>query len=123
MPQEPDKDGRIIVSKKINAEEWARTVRNCRKLPGRVTLDKYSEGALKRENDWRENATLAESTGWQKMLLVCEDLESALERLEERDAEDKHKDKLIETLTLKLEKMGYEKKVQEKVDTDIYASD
>ena len=85
MPQEPDKDGRIVVSKKINAEEWGRSVDNCKKLPGKVTLDNYVESALKMKNDYLENESPAvEIKGQSKMKELAEDLIQTANDLEEQ---------------------------------------
>ncbi len=113
MPQEPDKDGRIIVSKKITVGEWERAVKNCRSLPGRVRLDKYVENAIKRENDWRENKSPAvEIKGVSKMKELAEDVIQMANDLEEQKT---YISNLERSVTMLQGELKLQKKVEEKV--------
>ena len=86
MPQQPDKDGRVVVSKKINAVEWDRTVGNCRALPGRVTLDVYVEEALAMKNDYTEsNPADVDMKSRSKIIDLVEDLAEKVDKLVEQD--------------------------------------
>ena len=83
MPQEPDETGRIVVSKKVSALEWERTVKNCKKLSGKVPLDKYVNDALKMRNDYLENESPdMQIQGRSKMKELAEDLEKILKDFE-----------------------------------------
>jgi hypothetical protein len=99
MPQQPDKNGKIQVSNKMDAVEHGRSLANCKKLPGKVKMIEYNETAHKRYNDYLENETPEITTNtWKKMKLVCDDLERALTELDGLKAEMERKDTIIERL-------------------------
>ncbi len=106
--QEPDKDGRIIVSKKISAEEWKRTITICAGLP--IKMDEYVETAIKAKNDHHEsNSPEIETNSWNKMKIVCEDLEKTLVHVGDLKVELERKDQLIDRLVDEAQKKAAEK--------------
>ncbi len=115
MQQQPDELGRIVVSKKIDAIEWERTVKNCDALPGKVKLDKYTENALNHYNDYMENVSPdIDNTSRNKIKLLADDLERALFDLADLKKDLEYKDRINKIVVAENEELKH-KKVEEKV--------
>ena len=115
MKQKPDEYGRIIISKKVDFNEWERAAKNCKALPGKVNLDKYAENAVRYYNDYMENISPdIENTSRNKIKLLADDLERALLDLADLKNDLEYKDRINKIVVAENEELKH-KKVEEKV--------